>query len=72
MRVHVGVFGKPVDLVCDILALHLVQVVLSPQNPLESPEDIERVALTLGCRPDIKRNPTHSENFDHLCIITFC
>lgn len=28
-------------LVCDILALHLVQVVLSPQSPLETPEDRE-------------------------------
>lgn len=30
---------------CDILALHLVQVVLSPQSPLETPEDRERGAL---------------------------
>lgn len=43
-----GVFGKLVDLVCDILALHLVQVVLFPQSPLESPEDTERAALTLS------------------------
>lgn len=43
-------------LVCDILALHLVQVVLSPQSPLESPEDTERVALTLHCSPDIEKH----------------
>lgn len=49
VRVQAGAFGEPVDLVCDILALHLVQVVLSPQSPLGSPEDMERVALTLCC-----------------------
>ena len=36
---------------CDILALHLVQVVLSPQNPLETPEDREKVAFMICCTP---------------------
>lgn len=39
----------------DILALHLAQVVLSPQSPLETPKDRERSIIVL----------LHRDNFSH-------
>lgn len=45
---------------CDILALHLVQVVLSPQSPLETPEDRESsFYVRLHINND---NRTHTSN----------
>lgn len=52
--------------VCDILALHLVQVVLSPQSPLETPEGRES-SFNAPLRSADKR--THPENLKHLRIV---
>lgn len=40
-------FGVCTCVCCDVLALHLVQVVLSPQSPLETPGDGESSSYAL-------------------------
>lgn len=52
--------------VCDILALHLVQVVLSPQSPLETPEGREN-SFNVPLRSDDKC--THPGNLKHLRVV---
>lgn len=43
----VVLWGVHVCVCCDVLALHLVQVVLSPQSPLETPGDGESSSYAL-------------------------
>lgn len=65
-------FGVCTCVCCDVLALHLVQVVLSPQSPLETPGDGESSSYALL---HTSEQPAHSIKLVQLlinlpCIIT--
>lgn len=53
---------------CDILALHLVQVVLSPQSPLETPEDRESSFYVL-LRSNSDNQTQTSHKFKQSCLL---